>query len=128
MTKKKILIIEDDKRSQKLIADYLSMHGYEVLAASDGHTAVDMAEKHSPNVIILDLRLPGRNGFVVLKLLREMEACAETPIIVTSAFDDYANRMQAYKSGANYFMAKPIDIAELRAVVDNNIRTGNDIP
>ncbi|MDR0434161.1 MAG: response regulator [Gracilibacteraceae bacterium] len=114
-----ILVIEDDWNSRLLMVDFLSARGWRVSSAEDGLTAIDLVEKEKYDIIILDLRLPGQNGLVVARQLRSRAETANTPIIVTSAFVDQANKMKAYQAGANYFLSKPVDLTELLFIVRN---------
>jgi CheY-like chemotaxis protein len=67
------------------------------------------------------LRLPGQNGFVVARQLRQEQETAGVPIIVTSAFVDKANKMKAYQAGVNFFLGKPVDLQELLLIVQNAV-------
>ncbi|MDR1605389.1 MAG: response regulator [Gracilibacteraceae bacterium] len=114
-----ILVIEDDRNSRLLIVDFLSAHGWRITEAEDGLTALSLARQEKFDIIVLDLRLPGQNGLVVARQLRQTEETAQVPIIVTSAFVDKANKMKAYQAGANFFLGKPVDLQELLLIVQN---------
>ncbi|MDR1069994.1 MAG: response regulator [Gracilibacteraceae bacterium] len=116
-----ILVIEDDRNSRLLLTDFLSAHGWRISAAEDGLTAIELAKKEKFDAVILDLRLPGENGLVVARRLRSRAETAGTPIIVTSAFVDQANKMKAYQAGANFFLGKPVDLEELLHIVQNAV-------
>ncbi len=115
----KVLLVEDEYNSRKLIVDYLSACGFEVEAVDDGLSAIEKIDEHQYDIMILDLRLPGQNGFVVAEQTRRTKNGAELPIVVTSAFTDQANKLKAYQAGANFFLNKPIDLRELKMIVQN---------
>ncbi|MDR1320635.1 MAG: response regulator [Gracilibacteraceae bacterium] len=117
-----ILVVEDDRNSRLLLVDFLSAHGWRVSEAEDGLTAIELAKKEKFAAVILDLRLPGENGLVVARRLRSQAETAGTPVIVTSAFVDQANKMKAYQAGANFFLGKPVDLEELLHIVQNAVR------
>jgi DNA-binding response OmpR family regulator len=117
----KVLLVEDEYNSRKLIVDYLSAYGFEVEAVDDGLSAIERINEHRYDIMILDLRLPGQNGFVVAEQIRRTKNGAELPIVVTSAFTDQANKLKAYQAGANFFLSKPIDLRELKMIVQNTV-------
>jgi DNA-binding response OmpR family regulator len=85
--------------------------------ASDALTAVAEARKHLPDLIILDLGLPGGDGFVVIERLKRYPALSVIPIVVVSARDVQANRVRALAAGASVYLRKPVDNAELLAII-----------
>lgn len=116
-----VLLAEDDSNSSKLIVDYLSAYGCTVHAVYDGLSAIEQINSSDFDIMILDLRLPGQNGFVTAEQTRRIKNSNELPIIVTSAFTDQANKLKAYQAGANFFLGKPIDLVELRMIIKNII-------
>jgi DNA-binding response OmpR family regulator len=114
---KKILIIEDDADVRLGYHIRLKANNYDTFFASDALASVSEARKHQPDLIILDLGLPGGDGFVVMDRLKTNPHLAVIPIIVVSARDPYANRERALKAGAKAFLQKPVDNGELLAVI-----------
>ena len=114
---KKILIIEDDADVQLGYHIRLKANNYDTLFASDAPASLSEARKHQPDLIILDLGLPGGDGFVVMERLKTNPHLAVIPIIVVSARDPYSNRERALKAGAKAFLQKPVDNGELLAVI-----------
>ena len=114
---KKILIIEDDPDVREGMHVRLRANGYETVFAADALGAIAEARKHSPDLILLDLGLPAGDGFVVMERLARLPALALIPIIVVSARDVRANQERALKAGAKAFLQKPVDNAELLAVI-----------
>ena len=114
---KKILIVDDDPDVRLGLHVRLVANGYETAFAGDALTAIAEARKQQPDLIILDLGLPAGDGFVVMDRLARIPALAVIPIVVISARDARANQERAVKSGAKAFLQKPVDNAELLAVI-----------
>jgi CheY-like chemotaxis protein len=114
---KKILIVEDDPDVREGMHVRLKANGYETVFAADALGAIAEARKHSPDLIILDLGLPAGDGFVVMERLARLPALGLIPVIVVSARDVRANQERALKAGAKAFLQKPVDNAELMAVI-----------
>ena len=116
----KILIAEDDGNSAKLVVDFLTAKGVKYIQhAIDGITAMAMADRELFDVAIVDLRLPGENGFMVTEHIRRFRNPTQTAIIVVSAFFDKQNKLRALESGANAFFGKPLDLKELLMMIGN---------
>jgi DNA-binding response OmpR family regulator len=109
-----ILVVEDDDWIRSLLAELLADEGYRVLEAADGDAALRLAAEHVPDVIVLDLRLPGKSGLDVLAELRAAEATASTPVLVLSGeVDELTRRVLACKAQrADGVMEKPLDLGE----------------
>ena len=115
MNTQKILIIEDDKDQLQGLSMRLEMSGYDVAVATDACTAISVARKENPDLIILDIGLPAGDGFVVVQRL---EGLALTmPVIVLSGRDPWQNEKRALAAGAVEFLQKPVDNDVLLAVI-----------
>jgi two-component system KDP operon response regulator KdpE len=112
---KKILLVDDDPDVRLAMHVRLKANGYDTCFASDALTSVTEARKHQPDVIILDLGLPGGDGFVVIERLKRHPSLSVIPIIVVSARDVSGNKERAIKAGAKVYLQKPVDNAELLA-------------
>jgi len=117
MANKKILIIDDDPDVRQGMHVRLKANGYDTFFAADALASITEARKHSPDLIILDLGLPAGDGFVVMDRLSKNPPLAVIPVIVVSARDVRANKSRALKAGAKAFLQKPVDNAELLAVI-----------
>jgi len=117
MGNKKILIVDDDPDVRHGMHIRLKANHYDTFFAADALSSVTEARKQEPDLIILDLGLPAGDGFVVMERLKEVPSLALIPIIVVSARDARANRERAIKAGAIAFLQKPVDNAELLAVI-----------
>jgi DNA-binding response OmpR family regulator len=103
---KKILIIEDDHALQKALVETLTKHGYTATSAFDGETGLQSAEREKPDLILLDIILPKRDGFGIMKELKESPATAPIPIIILTNLEDTADIERALGLGATAFLVK----------------------
>jgi two-component system KDP operon response regulator KdpE len=117
MSGKKILIIDDDKQLLLGLSPRLKANGYEVTSATDAVSAIAVARKELPDLIILDLGLPAGDGFVVLERIRGLADLAAIPVIVLSARDPTGNKERAIDAGAAAFFQKPPDNREFLSAI-----------
>ena len=117
MTNRKILIVDDDPDVRQGMHVRLKANHYDTFFAADALTSMVEARKHEPDLIILDLGLPAGDGFVVMERLKKIPSLAVVPIIVVSARDGLGNQKRAFEAGAKAFLQKPVDNAELLAVI-----------
>jgi CheY-like chemotaxis protein len=110
-----ILICEDEPALRELIRVSVG-GGFEFIEASDGVEALELAKAHNPDVVVLDLMIPGLSGLDVLAELRQEESGREVPVIVISAWSDA--RDESFAAGADRFVLKPFVPDDLRAVVE----------
>ena len=113
----KILIVDDDIDVRQAMHVRLKANGYDTFFAADALSCVAEARKQQPDLIILDLGLPAGDGFIVIERLKRHPALSVIPIIVVSARDTRANKERAVKAGAQVYLQKPVDNAELLAVI-----------
>lgn len=104
-----VLIIEDNKDNFYLMRYLLENSGYKVLGADSGWMGIEIALYNNPDLIILDIQLPGMDGYSVVRHLRKHSELVSTPIVVVSSFAMANNKEIAINSGANGFIEKPID-------------------
>jgi DNA-binding response OmpR family regulator len=117
MSGKRILIIEDDQFLLLALAARLKANGYSVVSGADALSAISVALKEAPDLVILDLGLPAQDGFVVLEQMRGLPDLVETPVIVLTASDPAENEKRALEGGAVAFFQKPFDNHELLTVI-----------
>ena len=117
----KILIVEDDQTISKLIAASLSISGYESVPCFDGNEAVHMVRNEEFDLILLDIMLPGLDGFQVMEKIRE----TGTPVIFLTAMGDVSDRVKGLKSGAEAYIVKPFEPLELLARIEIVLRRFN---
>lgn len=111
----KALIIDDEQQMRRLLRMVLESRGYEVCEAADGGTGLQAAAFHRPDVVLLDLGLPGMDGIETLSRLREW---SDVPVLVLSVRDQEAVKVQALEAGADDYVTKPFGSAELVARLD----------
>jgi DNA-binding response OmpR family regulator len=114
---KKILIVDDDQDVRQAMHIRLKANAYDTCFASDALNSITEANKQRPDLVILDLGLPGGDGYVVMERLRRYPALAVIPIIVVSARDTRGNKDRALTAGAKVYLQKPVNNAELLAVI-----------
>ena len=106
---KKILIVEDDPSFSRAINHIIDKEGYDVVTATNGMTGLRMANEENPDLVILDVMLPGLDGFEICSRLRKEPQTAELPIIMLSAKGQEADKNTGLKVGANEYLTKPVD-------------------
>jgi DNA-binding response OmpR family regulator len=109
----RLLIAEDDRALSAFLARGLEAEGYQVIVAADGMAAVELFQQEAPDLIVLDLNLPRRDGMEVLRFLRSVGS--ESPVLVLTARTELEVRVQCFDLGADDCMVKPFALAELRA-------------
>ncbi len=112
MTGERILIVEDDEQIVQTVRRGLIYEGYTVDVAMDGHSGLEKARDNPPDLVILDLMLPGMDGFEVCRRLR---AASDVPVLMLTALDGVPNRVQGLDAGADDYLVKPFDFEELLA-------------
>jgi DNA-binding response OmpR family regulator len=114
-----ILIADDDPEILTMLGIRLSKKGYQVLEAVDGHQTLSLARKHHPDLVLLDVMMPGKNGWEVAKELRADEDLAGVGIVMLTAIGEKVNEMTSPLYGADAYVDKPFDFSEL----ENKIKT-----
>ncbi|MGA9642280.1 MAG: response regulator [Terriglobales bacterium] len=117
MENPKIMIVDDDPDLRQALRLRLRANQYDTVNAADGYSAIAMAYKEQPDLIILDLGLPAGDGFVVLDRLQKDDKLSTIPVIVLTARDPQSSEQRSLTSGAAAFFQKPADNAELLEVI-----------
>jgi len=115
----KILVVDDDEDIRGLLKEFLQSIGYDCLDAANGTRALRLTETESPNLLILDIAMPGVSGFQVLRQLRKT---SDIPVIVLSARTDTADKVEAFQLGADDYVTKPFEMAEMTMRVEAVLR------
>lgn len=118
MSAKTVLVVEDSDPTRRLIEMCLTMDGFNVAHCADGESGLEMARDLLPDVIILDIALPGIDGWEVLEQLRGESATSAIPVLVATAHDSSTTRQKAQTATADAFVGKPFNLADLRAAID----------
>jgi DNA-binding response OmpR family regulator len=116
---KKIVIVDDDRAFLDELQDAIFEPWYKIVAVCDSLMAADVISKVKPDLILLDLMMPKKNGFQVMKELRAHQEYRETPVIVLSSMDDDISKYMSVKSGCTEFLRKPPDIEQLKFHIED---------
>lgn len=122
MIKQRILVVDDDKEVVRLMRAYLEKAGYEVLVAHDGETAVYTLRRDIPDLLLLDLMLPDKDGYDITRLVRADAALAHIPIIILSARVEDTDKIVGLELGADDYVTKPYNPREVVARVRARLR------
>lgn len=116
-----ILIAEDSRDGREMLQALLSMKGYSVLAAADGNSAVEIALESLPDLVFLDLELPGLDGLSVARDLRSYSNFERVPIIILSGHDPMEHKQSAIDAGCTDYLLKPVDFEKLDEILQNEV-------
>lgn len=114
----KVLLVDDNEQNREIMKDVLSNWGYDVYISVDGFEVFSLACKYNPDVILLDVMLPGMNGFEVCKKLKNNISTKNIPIIMLTVLNEVEDRIRGFNVGADVFLSKPIIYQELKNRVD----------
>lgn len=116
---KTVLIVDDNIKNLDLFKDFVESWGYESVTAQQGKDAISLAERYLPDIILLDVMLPGMSGYEVCRELKENTKTQHIPVVMITVLNDIADRIHGYKIGADQFLVKPVDYNELHAILDS---------
>ena len=117
--RQKILVVEDNFATRTMLEHTLELEGYDVVALPDGSLVDSHLEETMPSLVILDIMMPGVDGFTVLKKIRATDRTHELPVLLLTALDDADSTWQGWTGGCDYYMNKPFDTDDLLSVVHN---------
>ena len=109
----KVLVVDDDPIIHRVLKQYLERNGYEMLSATNGREAIEVAGGQAPNLILLDVRMPEMSGLAALRRLKEGETTKAIPVIIVTVNADRTTHIESQISGAAAFLTKPFRPAEL---------------
>jgi len=122
-TPRRVLVIDDDPALLQAISDGLELvGGYEVLSASDGASGLECFFTAQPDCVVVDVRMPGLNGYQFVRALRGDQATRQTPIVVLSALVQDHEQLAGLLTGADAYLTKPVKIAELVEAIDHAVQ------
>ncbi|MBT8406123.1 MAG: response regulator [Deltaproteobacteria bacterium] len=116
----KVLVADDERQIRDLLNEFLTGEGYEAILASNGEEAIELAERENPDVIVLDVLMPGIDGIGVCKRLKADQKTQFIPVIMITGYVD--NKIVAIESGADDFVNKPFDLTELAIRIKSILR------
>jgi two-component system, cell cycle response regulator DivK len=113
-----VLVVDDFEDSRFVLRQLLEASEYRVIEAADGREAVETAQRHCPDLVLMDLNMPLVDGLTATKLIRECRgACRDVPIVAVTAFDTYGMKEAALEAGCDDYLAKPLDFDHLEKVL-----------
>lgn len=115
-----ILVVDDNEDNAHIIRDYLEARGYPIFVAYNGDEAMELFEKEKPSLVLLDVMMPGRDGWQVCREMKESESGRGVRVIMVTALQDWTDKRQAIETGADDFVEKPFELARLAMVVERN--------
>jgi two-component system cell cycle response regulator DivK len=121
MNAKRILIVEDNERNLKLVRDLLEVMGYRVVAATSGEEALPLAQREPPDLVVMDIGLPGMDGIAALRALRADPRTQDVPVIAVTASVMQTERVTIMQAGFDGYMGKPIDVRGFLALVQDTL-------
>ena len=119
----KILIVEDNDLNMRLFTDVLEAHGYNILQAVDGGPVLDLAREHRPDLILMDLQLPGMSGLDVTRVLKQDDDARHIPVVALTASAFKSDEKEMREAGAAGYISKPISIAGFLNTVRDQVGT-----
>ncbi|MFO1057601.1 MAG: response regulator [Dongiaceae bacterium] len=117
-TAKTVLVVEDNELNMKLFRDLLEVQGYRVLETRDGLEALKLARQHHPDLILMDIQLPGVSGLEVTKWIKDDSTLRAIPIIAVTAFAMKGDEEKIRRGGCEAYMAKPISVVNFLRTVE----------
>lgn len=114
---KTVLCIEDNKTNMLLVSRIVEAEGYELLRAEDGPSALSMLEQQEPDLILLDVNIPGIHGLDLARMIKDDERLARIPLIATTANVLVGDKERCLEAGCDEYLPKPLDIRRLRQVM-----------
>ena len=118
LDERKVLVVDDNADMARSMSELLELWGYMVRVAFDGPSAIDVAMAYTPDIVLLDIGLPGMNGYEVAKALRESPAFASTLFIALTGYSQEEDRQQAMAAGFDKFCTKPVELDALRRILN----------
>lgn len=116
---KEVLVVEDDPESLEILARFLELEGFRVRRAENGADALKQILTSVPDLILSDVKMPKCDGYKLVRQIRSNPRTELLPIILITALDEKPDRIEGFRTGADAYITKPVDLDELKAVVEN---------
>lgn len=123
----KLLVVEDNEMNRTMLVRRLRRLGFEVVEAENGREAVAAVHQHRPDLVLMDMNLPGVDGWTATRTLKSDRCTAATPVIALTAHAMSADREHALAVGCNDYVTKPIDLPQLLAIIATCLPTKGDV-
>ena len=115
---RRVLVVEDNPATRMLVQQTLELEGYDVVCVPDGIRALNEIQARRPDVVVLDVMMPGVDGFSVLEQIRREDRTKELPVLMLTALDDNDSTWKGWSSGCHYYLTKPFEIEDLVGAVN----------
>ena len=127
MSRKKILCIEDNKTNMLLVSRIVGAEGHDLLQAIDGPSALELLQHEDPDVILLDINIPGISGLDLARMIKADERLATIPLVATTANVLVGDRERCIEAGCDDYLPKPLDIRKLREMLRGYLEHGQEL-
>ena len=121
-----ILLAEDNEASIVTISSYLRAKGYRLIFAKNGQEAVDLAQSATPDLILMDISMPGMDGIEAMEQIRRQSALVNLPIIALTALAMETDRHRCLAAGANDYLSKPVKLKQLTTIIEQHLISRKD--
>ena len=122
MAKEKILVIEDNQMNMMLVRDLLQLEGFNVLEATDAETGIQLAREHSPDLILMDIQLPGMDGLQAARIIGRDPALKDIPVVALTSYAMKGDETMAKEAGCAGYIIKPLDTRSFSQTVSGFIK------
>jgi DNA-binding response OmpR family regulator len=119
-----ILIVDDNRDNVEILSAFLESRGYRAVAAQDGQTALAKLEEVQPSLVLLDVMMPGMDGWQVCRTIKRHPEFGSTRVVMVTAKGGYEDKFEGMRSGADDYIVKPVDLKELEEKVERNLSAG----
>lgn len=122
--RKKVVCIEDNATNMLLVSRIVEVEGHDLLQAEDGHSAIELLNSCDPDIILLDINIPGISGLDLARMIRQSKRLASVPVIATTANVLVGDKERCLEAGCDDYLPKPLDIRKLREMLRYYLENG----
>ena len=123
-TEPTILVVDDNRDNVEILRMFLESRGYRVASAEDGSSALAKVDEVQPQLVLLDVMMPGMDGWQVCRTIKNHPDHARTKVVMVTAKGDFEDKFEGMRAGADDYVVKPVDLAELEEKVRRNLEAG----
>jgi DNA-binding response OmpR family regulator len=122
MANETVMVVDDDPNALDIVRTFLESRGYSVATARDGNEALSLLEQVKPAIVLLDVMMPGMDGWEVARIIKNHPNYADTRVVMLTARSDFADKHEGLRAGADDYIVKPIQLQELGQRVELNLQ------
>jgi DNA-binding response OmpR family regulator len=122
MSEHAILVVDDDPNALDIVSTFLESRGYRVATAHDGNEALSLLESVGPSLVLLDVMMPGMDGWEVARVIKNHPKFGNTRVVMLTARSDFTDKHEGLRAGADDYIVKPIQLRELGERVERNLK------